>query len=185
MFYLAARSWPWILARGIFAVIFGVLALVWPDVTLVAIALMIGFWLLLDGVGLIFNAIAASGASGGERLLFALLGVLSVVAGIIAFVNPFTTLGALAILIAVWFIVSGIGQIATAIRIRKAVTGEWLLVISGILAIIAGAITFSVPGVALATGAIIIGVVAVIYGISLVVAAVRLRKLVRDADRSA
>ena len=180
MFELASRSWPWILARGIMAILLGIIALVWPSMTLVVLAIMIGIWLVMDGVGRLVNAFALRRLAGSDRLLIGLFGLLSLVAGVIALWNPFATLGALAILMAIWLIVAGVGEITTAIAIRKAVKGEWLLVISGILAIILGIVVFAMPGASLVTIALLVGINALILGIFLVVSAFRIRKLVKD-----
>ncbi len=182
MLNFTARTWPWILARGIIAVLIGLVTMVWPGLTLAAVATFIGIWLIVDGVGLLINAFSIPGATGGERALFVIFAIISVVAGGVALANMNATLWALAVVLAVWFVASGIGQIAVGIRIRKQVTGEWLVILAGVIAILAGVFTMFAPGAALATATIIFGAFALVYGIFLIIAAVPLRGLTKTAD---
>lgn len=182
MLHLASRSWPWILARGILAILFGIFTLIWPGKTLLILAVLIGIWLVMDGVGRLFNAFALRTLPGFDRVLLGIFGVISLAAGVFALANPAATLRALVILLAVWLFISGFGDIAAAISIRKEITGEWLLVVGGVLSILFGVVALLLPGVALATAAIIIGIDALVMGLVLVFSALRLRKLSRDQD---
>ncbi|QIK72673.1 HdeD family acid-resistance protein [Propioniciclava coleopterorum] len=179
MLHFAARTWPWILARGIVAVLAGLITIVQPGIALATLAILIGIWLIADGVGLLINAFTIPLAGGGTRALLAVFGIVSVVAGGIALANMNAALSAIAVILAVWFFASGIAQIATAIRIRKAVTGEWMLIVVGVLGILCGVLTMFAPGATLATAAIMFGAFALVYGIAAIVAALRIRGLVK------
>ena len=179
MFRLAARTWPWILVRGIAAALIGLITLFQPGIALVTLAILIGIWLIVDGIGMIVNGFAIPMASGGERALFVIFGVISLIAGGFALANLNAALAAIALVLALWFFVSGIAQIATAIKIRKEVTGEWMLIVAGVLAILCGVITMFAPGATLATAAMMFGAVALVYGIVVIVAAFRIRGLVK------
>src|SRR5213594_449719 len=112
-----ARNWGWIMLRGVAAVIFGVLALVWPGVTLVILTLFFGAYALTDGV---FALIVAYKKREGRRPVWPLvvIGLLGIAAGIVTFLWPGMTALALLMFIAVWALFIGIFQIAAAIRLR-------------------------------------------------------------------
>ena len=181
MLTFVARTWPWVLARGIIAALAGLTTMVWPGLTLEVVAAFIGFWLIFDGIGLIINAFSVQGATGGERALFGIFGLISLVAGVVALTNIFATLQALAIILAVWFVASGIAQIATALRIRRFVTGEWMLILVGVIGILCGILTLFAPASVLTTAAIMFGALALVYGIAAIIASLRLRSLVKQA----
>lgn len=181
MLTFVARTWPWILARGIIAALAGLATIVWPGPTLIVIATFIGFWLIFDGVGLAINAFTVHDVTPGERALFGVFGLISLVVGVIAVTNVFATLQALALLLAIWFFASGIAQIATAVRIRRFVSGEWMLILVGIIGILCGFLTLFAPVAVLAATAILFGVTALVYGVAAIVASLRLRSLVKNA----
>ena len=123
--------------RGLAAIVFGVLAFVWPDITLFALVLLFGAYMLVDGI---FAIVAAVRAAGREARWWLLLieGVLGVLAGLVAAFWPGLTALALLYFIAAWAIVSGILEIVGAIRLRQEIEGEWALILGGVLSVIFG-----------------------------------------------
>ncbi|AQP47953.1 hypothetical protein BW730_11085 [Tessaracoccus aquimaris] len=175
MINFAKSVWPWILIQGILAVIFGIIALAWPGATLLTLAVFFGIWMIVDGVGLLIQAVTDTSGDLADRVLVGLFGVLGVVLGGVVAWNPFTGVEAIALLVAVWFIVAGIREIVFAARVRKVITGEWLLILSGILAVVFGILCLVMPALALGAVVYLIGIGALLFGIFMVVSAIRIR----------
>jgi len=168
-----ARNW-WVLAlRGALAVLFGLLALVWPGITLMVLVLFFGAYALVDGIGAIVSALF----SRGERHWWALLleGLAGIAIGVLTFVWPGLTGIMLLYLIVAWAFVTGILEIASAIRLWGTIKGHWLLLISGILSVLFGLIAVFRPlGGALAL-IWLIATYAILFGALLIVAGLWLR----------
>jgi uncharacterized membrane protein HdeD (DUF308 family) len=173
------RSW-WILAvRGLAAVIFGLLALVWPEITLLALVLVFGAYAFVDGVFALVAAVRGRQLAGGSRAWLVLEGLLGIGAGIVAVVWPDITALALLWVIAFWAVLTGVLEIVAAIRLRSVLDNEWLLVVAGALSIVFGLILIIWPE----SGAVglvwLIGIYAIVFGIVLLGLALRLRSLGR------
>src|ERR671916_3338776 len=169
-----SRNW-WLLAlRGLAAMVFGVLAFVWPGITLWALVLLFGAYMLVDGI---FAIVAAVRAAGREARWWLLLveGVLGVLAGLVAFLWPGITALALLYLVAAWAIVTGILQIVGAIRLRREIEGEWALILGGILSVLFGVLLVVLPGPGILALVWLIGAYAVAFGVILIVLAFRVR----------
>jgi uncharacterized membrane protein HdeD (DUF308 family) len=168
------RNWGWIVVRGVAAVIFGVLAFMWPAMTLAVLVLLWGAYALVDGV---LAVIAAFRVRDRGKPFWALLivGVLGVIAGILTFVWPGITTLVLLTFIAVWALVMGIFQIVAAIRLRKVIEGEWLMALSGIVSVIFGALMLWSPGAGALAVVWIIASYAIFFGILLIALGFRLK----------
>ena len=166
----------WALAlRGAIAIIFGLAALLRPGIALEALILLFGAYALVDGVFAIVGVFGGT-RGGTPRWLLLIEGVVSILAGLIAFVLPGLTAILLLYLIAAWAIIKGISEIATAIRLRKEVTGEWALIIGGALSILFGVILAVVGPVAGLVSLIwLIGIYALVFGILIVITAFAVR----------
>jgi uncharacterized membrane protein HdeD (DUF308 family) len=177
-----SSSWWSLVLRGIAAIAFGVLAFIWPNITLTALVFLWGAYALVDGV----FAIAAGIKSHGEYKRWWLLlleGILSVIAGFVAFVIPGITALVLLILIASWAIVTGVFEIVAAIQMRKYITGEWLLALAGVASIIFGLALFFNPVAGALAVVWLIGAYAIVFGALLIALGIRLHGLVRSPDR--
>src|ERR671913_285847 len=170
-----SRNW-WMLAlRGLAAMVFGVLAFVWPGITLWALVLLFGAYMLVDGI---FAIVAAVRAAGREARWWLLLieGVLGVLAGLVAFFWPGLTALALLYFIAAWAIVTGIMEIVAAISLRQEIEGEWALGLSGLLSVIFGVLLVVLPAPAgLLSLVWLIAAYAAATGVLLLILAFRLR----------
>lgn len=169
-----ARNWWLILLRGIAAIAFGILTLVWPGVTLVTLVLLYGAFAFVDGLLALWAGIA--GGSPAPRWWLILVGLLGIAAGIVTAVLPGMTALLLLYFIAFWAIATGVVQIVGAIRVRKEIDNEWLLIASGGVSIIFGAIVLAAPGAGALGVLFVIGVYAIIYGAMLIGFAFRVRK---------
>jgi uncharacterized membrane protein HdeD (DUF308 family) len=103
-------------------------------------------------------------------------GILGIIAGVIAFLLPGITALGLVILVAVWAIATGILEIVAAIRLRKEITNEWLLILAGIASVVFGIVVSLFP----VAGALVlvwwIGAYALVFGVLLMILAFKLRK---------
>jgi uncharacterized membrane protein HdeD (DUF308 family) len=168
------RDWGWVVLRGVLAILFGVVTLSFPGITLAAFVLLFGAYALADGVGIIAWAIA--NRHGEPHWIAAILGGLAgIAAGIATFLSPPMTAVALLMLIAAWAIVTGVACIVAAIRLRKVLTGEWLLALAGVLALVFGGTLIAAPGPGALALALWIGAYAVVSGAMLVALGFRLR----------
>lgn len=171
---LAGNWWSWVL-RGLLAILFGILTFIMPGVTLRVLVLLFAGYAFVEGI---VNCIAAVRAPKGARRWWVLLleGSVSVAAGMIAFFNPGISALVLIYLIGAWAIVTGAFEIAAAIRLRKQITGEWLLILSGVLSVLFGALLFFLPGLGALTIALYIGAYAILFGTLMIVLGFRLRR---------
>jgi uncharacterized membrane protein HdeD (DUF308 family) len=173
---LLARNWWLVLLRGIAAILFGVLAFVWPAITLFALVFLFGAYALATGI---LSLMLAYKAPKGYPRFGALIigGILSIIAGLIAFFMPGLTAVGLLILIAAWAIITGIIEIMAAIKLRKEIDHEWLLVLAGLLSVAFGVLLVLMPG----PGALVlvwwVGAYALVLGILLLALAFKLRHL--------
>jgi uncharacterized membrane protein HdeD (DUF308 family) len=175
-------SWWSLVLRGIAAILFGILAFVWPGITLVALVFLWGAYVLVDGA----LAIAAGIKTHGENKRWWLLliqGILGLIAGIVAFVIPGITALVLLMLIAAWAIVTGAFELVAAIQLRKYITGEWLLALAGICSIIFGVLLVLNPGPGALAVVWLIGAYAIVFGVLLIALGLRLHSMVKSADR--
>ena len=142
---LLARSW-WMLAlQGAIAVLFGVLAVLWPGLTLLWLVALFAAYALIGGAVALYGAVKNRTMDKGWWLILA-LGLVSVAAGVIAIFNPELTALALVLLMGANALVTGALEIAVAIRLRKAVRNEWLLILAGAASIVFGALVLVFPG---------------------------------------
>jgi uncharacterized membrane protein HdeD (DUF308 family) len=174
MIGVLARNW-WALAlRGLFALLFGLLAFALPGITLAALVILFGAYSLVDGIFALVTAVRAAEAH--ERWwLFVLEGLAGVAAGVITFMWPGITALVLLFLIAWWAIVTGIFEIAAAVRLRKEIRGEWALVLGGVASVFFGLVLLFRPGVGALAVIWLIGTYAVVFGLLLLMLAFRLR----------
>jgi uncharacterized membrane protein HdeD (DUF308 family) len=175
---ILSRLWWAVLLRGGVAIVFGVLAILWPGVTLTALVLLFGSFAIVDGVAAIVLGITEYGDR--ERWWATLLGgIISVAAGVMTFVVPGLTAFALLSLIAFWAILRGVFDIVAAIRLRHAIEGEWLLGLGGALSIAFGVMLLAFPSAGALAVVMWIGVFAILLGAVLVALSFRMRGLVR------
>jgi uncharacterized membrane protein HdeD (DUF308 family) len=168
------RNWWALGLRGVAAVLFGLIAFLMPGVTVSALVLVFGAYSLVDGVFSIIAGIRA--AERHERWWpFALEGLLSILVGLIALIRPGVTAFALLFVVAAWAILTGVLRISAAIRLRKELRGEWMLILNGALSVVLGILIVLIPGAGLVTLIWWLGAYAVIYGVTLITLAFKLR----------
>jgi uncharacterized membrane protein HdeD (DUF308 family) len=169
----------WALAlRALAAILLGVIAFAMPGPTLAAIVIVFGIYAMTDGILAIIAAVR--GIRKKERwgpMLFE--GIVGIVAGGIAIFWPGIGALALTYLVAAWALVTGAFEIAAAIRLRKEIKGEWLLMLLGLLSIVLAVLVAVFPGAGALTIVFWLGAYALAYGVVSLVLALRVRTWTR------
>jgi uncharacterized membrane protein HdeD (DUF308 family) len=177
-----SQNWSMIALRGVAAILFGILALALPGITLLALVLLFGAYALVDGV---LNLVAAvRGRQGrGPWWLLVIEGLVSIGAGIAAVVLPGITALVLVYIIGAWAIVTGVLELVAAVRLRKQITNEWWLALGGVLSIVFGVLVMLAPGAGALAMVLWIGAYAIVSGAMLLGLAFRLRNWRADRAR--
>lgn len=169
------RSWWVILLFGILSTLFGVMALVNPVATGASLTWAIGVLAVAEGaVGLVGAFNKDAGVSRGWMVFYALV---SLVFGAMAIARPVSMAASIVMVAAVWFIVSGLLRIVFAVRVRKEIDHEWMLILGGVLGVVLGGLMLAAPVAGLIVGVIWIGAGALLYGVLQIVAAFKVRRL--------
>lgn len=176
------KEWGWIALRGFCALIFGLLALSLPGVTLAVLVILWGSYALVDGV-LALAAGLRMRESGKPLWSLIAVGLLGIAAGIATFFWPGLTALTLIFVIGAWAIAAGLFQIIAAVRMRKQIQGEWLHALSGLLSMVFGLAVVLRPGAGAIALAWLIGWFAIFFGVVLLVMALRLRKQSGQNDK--
>ena len=172
MIIALARNWWSLVIRGIFAILLGVVTFVWPGITVAALVLLYGAYALVDGVMAIIGAVRA--ARSHERWGALLIeGVASLVAAAITMAWPGITIVALVFVIAAWAIVTGVFELMAAVRLRKYITGEWLLALGGIASLLFRDPSLNGGGALVL--ALWVGAYTLVFGVLLIALGFRLR----------
>ncbi|GAB1850045.1 HdeD family acid-resistance protein [Achromobacter xylosoxidans] len=169
------RHWGWVALRGVVAILFGLMAMFMPAITLSALVLVWGAFALADGVLALIAGIRIR-ERGKPLWALIIVGLLGVAAGIVTFLWPGLTALILLYIIAIWALGAGVFQIVAAIRFRKEIRNEWFLALSGLVSILFGAMLVLQPGAGALALVWVIGIYAVFFGILLLVFSLRLKQ---------
>ena len=140
-----AENWWLLLLRGLVAIAFGVLAFLWPNITLAALTYLWGAYAIVDGIIAIWAAFNLAGGDAGPRWWLGLTGVVGIAAGIAAFAYTGMTALVLLMFIAVWAIIIGVLQLYAAIQLRNVIDNAWWLILSGLISIALGVVLIGWP----------------------------------------
>jgi uncharacterized membrane protein HdeD (DUF308 family) len=174
MTFALARNWWSLVIRGILGIVVGLMTFLWPGITLVALVFLFAGYALVDGVMSLTGA--AHAAQAHERWAPLLIdGLLGIAAAVITMVWPAITALGFVFVIAAWAVLTGVAQVVAAVRLRRHISGEWLLALSGIASIIFGVMMAAVPLAGALVIAIWFGVYALVSGIMMLVLGFRLR----------
>src|SRR5437762_2580952 len=170
------RHWWVPVIRGIAAIVFGIIAFVYPGLTVATLVLFFGAWVLIDGLFRVVGAIGhrASDPDWGWHIV---IGIVGIIVGLLTFHAPQITALALIIYIAAWALMIGATEIATAIKLRREIKGEWFLILMGLLSIAFAALLLWNPLAGAAALIWIIAWYAVIFGVLGIFLGFRLRSL--------
>jgi uncharacterized membrane protein HdeD (DUF308 family) len=174
MLEVMSRNWWVFLIRGIAAVLFGVAVLLWPGIALTSLVLLWGAYAVVDGLFAIVAGIQGR-PEVSNRWLAVLEGVVSIIAGVIAFIWPGITAVALLYVVAAWAVITGILEVIAAIQLRKEITDEFWLGLSGALSIVFGALLFIYPGSGMLSLLWMLGIYSIVFGVATIFLSFRLR----------
>ena len=172
---LLDRRWWAVLLRGLIAIAFAVLAFTWPALTVAKLVLLFGVYALVDGVSSLVASIA--GRRGEDRWLLALEGVIGIWAGVITLRAPGLTAALLVFFISIWAMASGFLRIVEAVRLRKQISGEMWMALSGVLAILFVLMLIVRPVVGALSIIWVLAAYALILGVFLVFLSVELKRV--------
>lgn len=165
-------AWWALLIRGLAAIVFGAVAMAWPTNSILALVIVYGAYVLVDGI---FSIIAVFGSHSGERWWQLLSGLFSVAAGVMAFIWPGLTALALVMIIGVWSIVRGLVEIMAAVRLRKVIPNEWMLIAAGIISVLLGIVLIASPLMGALALIWALGIWAIAFGLLMVGLAFKVR----------
>lgn len=174
MRFALAHNWWSLVVRGIVAVLFATITFVCPGVTLAALVFLFAGYALVDGVMSLMGAVRAGRAhEKWGALVFE--GIVGIGAALVTILWPAITVFVLVYIVAFWAIFTGVAEIAAAVRLRRHISGEWLLAIAGVLSIIFGCLLMFAPLAGAFVLALWVGVYMLIFGIVLFALGLRLR----------
>lgn len=183
MLDIMSRNWWMMLIRGLGAIVFGVLVILLPDLALPALILLFAAYVAVDGIFSLAQAWAARSVH--DRWWVNLIeGIAGLAAAVIAVLWPGLTALALLYLIAAWAVITGVFEIAAAFELRKQITNEIWLGISGILSVVFGGLLFAFPGSGALAVLWIIGAYSFVFGIMLCVLAFHLREFRHEDEQT-
>ncbi len=173
-------SWKLLLIRGVIGVVFGIMAMAWPITTILALVVLWGVFVLVDGLSMLADAF---GAQGGRRWMLVAMGVLAVLAGLVALTRPGMSAVTITWVIGIWMIVRGAFELIGAFG-PSGSTSRVLIVLSALLSLAVGILFVANPGRGSIDLAIVLGAFALAWGVAQIVAGVVLRREVDQATGS-
>jgi uncharacterized membrane protein HdeD (DUF308 family) len=177
-----APDWGLLLFRASIALVFGTIALAWPQPTPIAFALFFGAYAAIDAIVALTIAVGAKGLPGFGSLVFE--GVVRLGTGLAALVLSGHVALALPAFLAVWAGLSGIAHISTAIVLRRELAGEWPLPTVGGLSLLVAVLLMTRPRAGIPSVAALVGPYTMLFGLALLVLALRLRHLALEMAHS-
>lgn len=135
-------DWRSLLVRGVAAAAIGVAVMVWPDITLKILVMLIGVWILIDGIGLLAAAVASD--SGAAKGLYGLLGLLALIAAFYCIFRPGVAAGTVIWVIGIWMIVRGVFELFAAFGSGLGMP-RWLALLSAAVDFVLGIVFVTHP----------------------------------------
>lgn len=161
--------------RGLAAILFGIIALAWPTITVLGLLVVFGIYALVDGVSAILGSVYYRRIL-TDRWLVLLIGIFSVLVGLLTFARPGLTALLLLLFIGARAMVIGLLEIGAAVHFRKVVHNEWMLVLAGVIGVLFGLIVFIYPYTSAMALVWVVGLYALIVGIVQLIFAITARE---------
>ena len=169
------RAWMTLGLRGIAAILFGVLTLKWPNLTVGSLVVLFGGFVMLDGLLSILASMRAK-AGGSEWGAALMVGLVEIILGLLIIMWPGVTTRVVLLFIGSWAIIRGVLEIYAAIQLRKMIEGEALLATVGVLSVLFGVIVLARPGIATIAVLWTIGIFLLVSGVLLILLGMRMRR---------
>jgi len=170
-----ASHWWILLIRGLVAILFGIVALVYPGITAIIFVFLFGGYAIVDGVLNLVTAIRFRHPDNQRWWWMIAEGVLGIGIGLVTFFYPGITAFSLGVLVCVWAITTGILEIAAAVQLRQTIPNEIIMIVLGALSIIVGIILAFEPLQALLVWVYVVAIYALIAGVAMIALSIRLR----------
>ncbi len=171
---MLSDHWWLMLVRGIIAILFGILAFAQPGITLATLVILFGAFAFADGILAVWTAITRRQEEENWGLLL-LGGLIGIGIGIVTWIAPGVTALTLLFYVAIWAVAIGMLEIVGAIRLRKVIQGEWLLIVAGVVSVAVGIALMARPGAGALAVLWLIASYAIVYGLTLIALSFRLR----------
>lgn len=189
--HVPAHNWGWFMLRGILALLLGIGAVVFPLSAVFAFTMLFAAYCFVDGIASLIAGVRGAHEPGHRWGALVFSGIVGILIGILFLVMPFIatfTYAFLAlVMLAGWSIITGVLEIAAAVRLRREIEGEWLLGISGLISVLLGvgiiALVIPDPVATILSAAWLIAIFAFVSGIALVAQALRLRSRAAAVNR--
>lgn len=176
-------SWKVLVARGVLGIVFGIVAMAWPLDTAIALAMLWGFWALVDSAASFAQAFER-GTPGAARLLLVLMGGIALVAAFFAIFSPAVAAVTLTWILGIWLVVRGAFEGFGAV-VASGGQARALLLASGVVDVLLGVLFAANPGRSAVGIAWLLGLVALVWGVVFLATGLVARKQVRALDAAA
>jgi uncharacterized membrane protein HdeD (DUF308 family) len=178
---LLSTGWKMLVVRGLIGIVFGIIAIAWPVDTAIALALLWGFWVLIDGIGSIVQAFQPE--SKGGRVWLVVFGLISLVAAFFAIFSPAVAAKTLTWILGIWLLVRGVFELVGAFSSTLQMP-RWLLLLSAAVSILLGILFVANPGAGAVGIAVWLGIAALVWGIVFVALGLSVRQDLRTAQHA-
>jgi len=175
---ILSRYWWMTLLRGLFWILFGIVILASPGISLLTLTLALGIVMFIDGIINVINAFSGRKEHDDWWVLL-LVGLAGIGVGLLTFNNPAVTALAVVFYVAIWAIATGLLEIVAAVRLRRQIHGEVWLALAGIASVVFGVLLVARPGAGALTLLWLIAIYAIAFGVLLLLLAFKVRSGVK------
>ena len=169
--------WWWWIVKGVLAIVFGIAAWAWPELTLATLIWILGAYIVADGIMDIIGLFTFGNLSWGRRILLGIWGVVQIVAGITIWFAPGIGVLTLMVIVGIWLLATGIFMVVSAFTSDGHLMSPWLQGLLGVLGAGAGVYLIIEPGSGAVASVWVLGVSAIVYGIGQIFGGFQMRSL--------
>jgi uncharacterized membrane protein HdeD (DUF308 family) len=178
---MESYNWGWVVARGVVAVLFGLMALIFPRAAFLAMVAVFAGYAFVEGVASVIMSLRSAGPRQGRWWVLLAEGLCGIAIAVLLLVRPARTILALLLVLGTFAIITGVMEIAAAIRLRRVIRGEWMLGLAGLLSVAFGILVWAWPAAGALTLVWWTGAYALLFGVLFIGLGIRLSRLNREA----
>lgn len=178
---MEAHNWGWVVARGVVAVLFGLIALLFPRAAFLAMVAVFAGYTLVEGIASVIMSLRSPTPGRSPAWALLLEGICGIAVAVLLLVRPARTILALLLVLGTFAIITGVMEIAAAIRLRRVIRGEWMLGLAGLVSIAFGVLVWGWPAAGALTLVWWTGAYALIFGALFIGLGIRLSRHSREA----